>query len=130
MKFSWCTLMVNDMEKSLAFYQGFLGLNINRRFSPDSDTDICFLSGGSDQAEIELIYNKNAAQKLTAIKAEEKGVGINLGIDIEGSLDEMIEKLDKHNIKVLRGPIQPSPQIRFLFVNDPNGYEVQLAEHL
>ncbi|MDD5601014.1 MAG: VOC family protein, partial [Actinomycetota bacterium] len=32
MKFCWTTIMVNDLEESLKFYQEIIGLPVNRRF--------------------------------------------------------------------------------------------------
>ena len=52
---------------------------------------------------------------------------ITVGIATE-SLDNTIELLKKNNIPILRGPISPNPTIQFIFVRDPDGYEVQLVE--
>jgi len=40
MNFCWVTINVKDMEKSLHFYQGIIGLDINRIFNPDNDREI------------------------------------------------------------------------------------------
>lgn len=131
MKLSWCTLMINDMEESLTFYQDVLDLKIQRRFNPAPNVEICFL-GETEQADgqtlVELICNKHLAEQLKQIP--QRGAGINLGFEVSSSLDETMSMLAEKNINILRGPIQPSPQIRFLFISDPSGYEIQLAEHL
>ncbi|NLK62709.1 MAG: VOC family protein, partial [Fusobacteria bacterium] len=31
-------------------------------------------------------------------------------------------------IDVIKGPFSPNPNIKFLYINDPDGYEVQLVE--
>ena len=34
MKFLWCTILINDLNKSLDFYQDIVGLPISDRFKP------------------------------------------------------------------------------------------------
>ena len=45
-----------------------------------------------------------------------------------------IDKEDGHYVKekdipIIRGPISPNPHVRFFFIKDPNGIEVQLVEN-
>ncbi len=40
MELCWVTLHVSDMERSLTFYNGVLGLPVTRRFSPAPGTEI------------------------------------------------------------------------------------------
>jgi len=40
MELCWITLHVSDMERSLTFYNGVLGLPVTRRFSPAPGTEI------------------------------------------------------------------------------------------
>ncbi len=44
MEFCWVTLPVKDLEESLAFYQGILGLPIDSRFNGDG-IDLAMLCG-------------------------------------------------------------------------------------
>ncbi|WP_081949463.1 VOC family protein [Paenibacillus durus] len=54
--------------------------------------------------------------------------GVSVGFDVE-SLDEAIENLKSKGIPVARGPIMPNPSLRFFYILDPDGFEVQIAEH-
>src|SRR6056297_1219309 len=42
MKFSWVTILVNDLEKSEKFYEEVVGLSVDRRLSA-GELNICFL---------------------------------------------------------------------------------------
>jgi len=121
MKYVWTTIMVKNMEESLAFYQEVLGLKLNRRFSPNPNMDLAFL--GEGDAEVELIYDAN----LTAL---EFGRHISMGFMSKEPLDKMIENLSQRGITIQDGPYQPNPMLKYLFILDPNGVRIQLIEDL
>ena len=118
MEFCWVTLNICNMEESLKFYHDLLGLNIFSRFSA-GDVEIAML-GKEDKPKIELMCNKHT-------KIENKGKGISIGFEVD-SLDETMAFLQKNNVSVTKGPFSPNPRIRFFFVSDPDGFEVQLVE--
>ncbi|MGI5891832.1 MAG: VOC family protein [Bacillota bacterium] len=124
MNFCWTTMTINDMEESLAFYEGVLGLIVQRRFSPNDNIEIAFL-GQAGQAQVELICNKHLADKLK--ENPHRGSGISLGFQVD-SLNDALELVKEKGIAILRGPIRVNPTTQFFFVNDPNGYEIQLVE--
>ncbi len=45
------------------------------------------------------------------------------------SLDEQIKLLEKKGLE-LKGPIQPNPNVRFIYVKDPNGVSIQFVENI
>jgi len=119
MEFCWITLQVNDMESSLHFYRDLLEIPISRRFSHDA-VEIVML-GSEDMPQIELICNKNETRK----KSSE---GISIGFEVI-SLDEAMNHMKNNNIQIEKGPFAPNPHIRFCYINDPDGFEVQLVEN-
>ncbi|WP_238654717.1 VOC family protein [Paenibacillus piscarius] len=119
LKMNWMTLRVRDLEASLDFYHRILGLPVERRF--ESRGKQIVMLGEEGQPKLELIQGSDPALK------PECGVSIGYGV---GSLDEAIDELAKEGIPVARGPIAPNPGIRFCYILDPDGFEVQLAEHL
>ena len=121
MKFCWVTITVFDMEKSLLFYQDVLGLKINRRMQPRAGTEIVFLGTETD-TEIELIQHERNSHP-------EYGKDISLGFEID-NVDTKITELQDKNIPIHSGPFQPSPIIKFFYVEDPNGLKIQLVEHM
>lgn len=120
MKFNWCTITVNDMDESLAFYRDIVGLPVSRRFSDRPGVDICFLGDGETKVELICEAGRTAA---------ENPEGVSLGFMVP-SLDEMMAFVQKKGIGIESGPLQPNPHIRFIFVRDPNGVSVQFSESL
>lgn len=115
---NWITLRVRDLEASLDFYNRILGLPIDRRF--ESRGKQIVMLGTVDQPKVELIQGSDPALKPEC--------GVSVGFEVE-SLDDAIAYLKSHGIPVARGPITPNPHLRFFYVLDPDGFEVQLAEH-
>ena len=120
MKLIWSTLHVSDLERSLAFYQDILELPVTRRMDAGPHGQIAFLSAGD--VEIELIRQTDAPVPIS-------GDSISWGFAV-ASLESFMEKLKVHGIPVLKGPIQPSPFVRFLFIQDPDGMTIQIVEQL
>lgn len=118
MNFCWVTLPVKDLESSLAFYNGVLGIPIKSKQSGNG-IEMAML-GEENQAKIELISMSDNQHK--ALHSD-----ISIGIAVE-SMDGAMQLLKTKQIPVARGPVSPVPNIRFLFILDPDGYEVQLVE--
>ncbi len=76
--------------------------------------------GTVGQPKIELIQGSDPALKPEC--------GVSVGFEV-ASLDDAIVHLKSQGIPVARGPIMPNPHLRFFYVLDPDGFEVQLAEH-
>lgn len=115
---NWITLRIRDLDASLAFYHGILGLPIERRFE-SRGRQIAML-GAAGQPKIELIEGSE-------IKVEPQS-GISVGFEVE-NLDLAIEELNSRGIPIARGPIESNPDLRFFYVLDPDGFDVQLAQH-
>ncbi|MDD3350794.1 MAG: VOC family protein [Eubacteriales bacterium] len=120
MKFCWSTLMVNNMDESLKFYQEIVGLPLNRRFPAGPGVEIAFL--GEGETQIELICNE-------AIKADNVGQSISWGFEVD-TLDEMTTVLKEKGIEIHSGPYQPNPHVKFFYVLDPNGLKIQFVENV
>lgn len=118
MKFCWTTIMVKNMEESLKFYQGIIGLNIDRRFKAGPGMEITFL--GEGETKLELIHDSNLEQ-------------VNLGKDISvgfqvNSVDEMMTFVKEKGLEIHSGPFEPNPNIKYFYILDPNGLKIQLLE--
>ncbi|TCK88016.1 lactoylglutathione lyase [Natranaerovirga hydrolytica] len=119
MKFCWCTITVSNLEESVKFYEEIVGISVNKRLSIPNG-EIIFLGDG--ETKIELVYN-------TENKGVQVGNNISLGFEVK-SVEDKIDFVNKKGIKVEAGPIQPTPQIKFFFIKDPNGVKIQFVEHL
>ncbi|MDD2296304.1 MAG: VOC family protein [Sphaerochaetaceae bacterium] len=117
MKYCWTTISVKDLDASIAFYRDIVKLPVKRRFPVGPGSEIAFLGDGETQ--IELIKHPHEAPPI--------GAGISLGFAVD-SLDETLAFIAKQGIEVESGPFQPTDQIKFFYVLDPNGVRIQFAQ--
>lgn len=121
MKFSWTTLIVKDLEKSLSFYQNVVGLNVNRRFKAGEKVEIAFLSENDGDTEVELICN-------TEINDIETSSHVSMGFVAE-DLAEVMKNLDKYGFEYDNTVLSPNPHVDFFYAKDPNGFKVQFVKN-
>lgn len=121
MKFCWVTLNVDNFEESLKFYCELLGLEQCSRFTAGGDVEIAML-GEKNKPKIELISSSKN-------KVANRGTGISIGFEVD-SLEKAMEYVQSHHVAITKGPFSPTPKIRFFYVNDPNGIEIQLVENI
>lgn len=119
MKYGFVTITVNDMGESERFYKDVLGLKESRRFSPQPGIDIMFLQDDEGSA-IELIAHEG--HENTAAR-----VPVSIGFQVE-SLEETMGMLKGKKVPISRGPLGAPGGVRFLFVKDPNGVEIEFIE--
>lgn len=119
MKFTWTTLQVSNLDKSLAFYHDLLGLPIHSRF-PAKSGEIAML-GTPDGTKLELLCTG-------APLPHPVGLGISMGFAPD-NMDVLLRTLEAHDIP-LPPPVSPNPSLRFYFLPDPDGYTIQLVEEL
>jgi lactoylglutathione lyase len=120
MKFLWTTILVNNMDESLKFYEEIVGLKLTERFQAGPGMEISFL--GEGETKVELIYNEK-------FKKLDAGNRVTLGFKVE-SLEEKIDFIKEKGINSLRGPIQPNPSIKYFIIKDPDGVKIQFAQQL
>lgn len=115
----WITLSVKNMRESLKFYNELLGIEIFKRFSPNPGVDIAMI-GKKDGPKVELICSGDNNSRIQTR-------GISIGFQVN-SLDEIMEYMKEKGISIKRGPISPSAGVRFFFIEDPDGVEIQIVE--
>lgn len=120
MKFCWTTIMVKDMEASLAFYTEVLGLKVNRQYQAGPDAKIAFL--GEGDTEVELICN-------TGKPEVHYGDDISMGFEVQ-SLEEVLSLLKQKGIDPITDILKPNPHVQFFYVRDPNGLKIQFVQNL
>jgi lactoylglutathione lyase len=119
-------IRVFDLEKSIAFYTGQLGMTLLRRKDyPSGEFTLAFVGYGDEDsnAVIELTHNwgqKEPYQLGTAFGHLAVGVP-----DIYGTC----ERLAKAGVKIPRppGPMKHGGSV-IAFVEDPDGYKIELIE--
>jgi lactoylglutathione lyase len=119
MKLLHTMLRVHDLEKSLAFYCGFAGLHEVRRTPVGDEATLVFLTDEEELYFVELTYNHDKPD-------------YTLG-DQYGHLAFGTPDLDAVEAEVKRRgweywPSRPELKSRYLFVCDPDGYDVEIIE--
>lgn len=117
MKFKWTTIQVTSLDNSLKFYKDLLGMKIARVIEGGNHSIV--MLGEDDDAKIELIPISTACR-------ENLGNGVSIGLAFK-NIDDLVEKIKSKGMPIV-GPIAPIPGIRFFFVNDPDGYTIQLLD--
>jgi len=120
MGFCWATIQVADLEKSIAFYRDVVGLPLNRRFAGGGGgMELAFLGDGPTQVELICVAGRKPAGRVE---------GVTLGFEV-ASLEERMAHAASKGFPVERGPLSPNPSMRFFYVRDPDGVEVQFVEN-
>ncbi len=121
MNIKFITIAVKDLEKSLKFYKEILNFTEVKRFSPMDGINIVFLKD-KNSGLIELIENHNKPSEENDANTK---VSIGLGVsDMERELNELKSK----GIEPIRGPIEVPSGEKFVFIEDPDGVEIELIE--
>ncbi|MCF7794128.1 MAG: VOC family protein [Candidatus Cloacimonetes bacterium] len=120
MKVTLITIHVSEMQESLKFYQNILGMEIINEIHPNENMRIVFLKG-EGEVKIELIEDKSITQ------LDKFSSPVSMGIFID-DMNEILQMLKEKKVPVKRGPISVPSGSKLLFIEDPNGVEVEFIE--
>lgn len=123
MKFLHTMIRVNDIERSLNFYQELIGLSLSRT-KELSDATLYFLSDGYGSSELELTYNHELPEG-----------GYKHG-NYLGHLAFQVEDMDKftEQLKAFGMDYDVAPFMlkavgsQIAFINDPDGISIEIIE--
>ena len=125
MKYLHTMIRVVDLEKSIRFYTEGLGFTlVSRNDYPDGKFTLAFLRSGNSDNEpmIELTYNWETS------KYERGNAYGHVAYSVD-SIDKVRERLRKHGYDLSWGPgSTPNGRRTMAFVDDPDGYEIELLE--
>jgi lactoylglutathione lyase len=114
-------MRVSDMEQTIQFYTDVLGLEVLERKVSPRGSHLAFLKVPNSEELIELTSFPPSGP----VKVQEDLV--HLAFQVE-SLDDTIASLNAKGVKVTDGPTQSSSGSRFIFIDAPDGYEIELIE--
>ena len=114
-------MRVSDMDQTIAFYQEVLGLEVVERKVSPRGSHLAFLAVPNSEELIELCSFPASGP----VKVQEDLVHLAFEVD---NLDRAIGVLKEKNIPITDGPTQTSTGSRFIFIDAPDGYEVELIE--
>ncbi len=118
-------IRVNDLEESIDFYTKLLGMRELRRTDvPDGKYTLAFVGYGSerDHTVLELTYNYGTDHYDQGTAFGHLALGVS---DIKAT----VEKLRAAGAKIVRepGPVKFGTTV-IAFIEDPNGYKIELIE--
>ena len=128
MKYLHTMIRVVDLNKSLHFYVEALGFTVVKRDDYEKDRfTLVFLRAPGDQGNdapmIELTHNWDT-------KSYSRGDAYGHLAYAVQSVDEVQKKLQIKGYDLSWGPgLTPSGKTKMAFVDDPDGYEIELLEY-
>lgn len=114
-------MRVSDMDQTIAFYTEVLGLEVLERKVSPRGSHLAFLRVPNSEELIELCSFPPSGP----VKVQEDLV--HLAFQVE-NLDQTIAALQQRGVRITDGPTTTSSGSRFLFIDAPDGYEVELIE--
>ena len=120
-KFLHTRMRVNDLERTLEFYQRVFGLEVTRRHESPRGSKLAFLAVPNSEEEIEITYFPGSGP----VKVQEDLM--HLAFEVE-SMKAFQEHLEQIGVPLSDGPTQSSSGSVFAFVDAPEGYEIEVIE--
>jgi len=123
MKLLHAMIRVQNIEKSLKFYQELLDMNLVNEMRLD-DCSLYFLADQDGQTQIELTYNDETSQGGYEIG---NGFG-HLAFNVN-SMDEFTLKMKNLGYEYTQEPFKlDNYDLKIAFLKDPDGYQIELIE--
>lgn len=119
MKLNHTMLRVRDLDRSLKFYCEFLGLEEVRRHDLGDEATLVFLSDAERSHYIELTFNKDG-------RDYELGNQFGHLALVTEDLDSIVAKVESAGIWHRKS--KPSTRSRYIFVKDPDDYEIEILQ--
>ena len=109
------------MDQTINFYTNVLGLEVLERKVSPRGSHLAFLKVPNSEELIELTSFPPSGP----VKVQEDLVHLAFQVD---SLNDTIASLNAQGVKITDGPTQTSSGSRFIFIDAPDGYEIELIE--
>ena len=116
-------LRVNDVERSVKFYEAALGLKVARRHTSPRGAQLVFLATPNSDEEIELCQMPPGAP---AVQVQPDLMHLAFEVD---DLEAFAAGLKARGIALSDGPTRTGSGSLIAFIDAPEGYEVELIQH-
>ncbi len=119
MKLAHTMIRVKDLDATLEFYTGFLGLTETRRRSIGDEAMLIFLEDDAGAYQIELTVNHGK---------HEYELGDQFGhlAFFTEDLEQVVSDVESRGWWYRRS--KPDMSSNYIFVKDPNGYDIEILE--
>ena len=114
-------MRVSDMDQTINFYTSVLGLEVLERKASPRGSHLAFLKAPNREELIELCSFPPSGP----VRVQEDLVHLAFQVD---NIDDTITTLIAKGITITDGPTTTSSGSRFIFIDAPDGYEVELIE--
>jgi lactoylglutathione lyase len=114
-------MRVNDIEKTISFYEKALGLTVSRRHTSPRGAQLAFLKTPNSEEEIELCQLPNSPSVHVQPDL------MHLAFEV-ADLKAFAAELEKKGFKLSDGPTTTGSGSVIAFIDAPEGYEVELIQ--
>jgi len=119
MKLAHTMIRVKDLDQTLAFYTEFLGLREVRRSPIGDEATLVFLTDAGERYHLELTYNHDG-------RDYELGNQFgHLAFHVD-DLEPVVADVERRGWWYRRS--KPGNRSKYIFVKDPNGYDIEILE--
>ncbi len=125
-RIAYVAFRVLDLDRSLKFYKGLLGMRERQRIPLDSGVTETLLGYGdaSKDAGILLLHNPKRTEPYT------HGDAFHRFIVSVKDLPGLLSHLKENGVAVARGPTRvENLKLSYAFITDPDGYTIELVEN-
>ena len=117
MKLAHTMIRVRDLEATLSFYTGFLGLREVRRKSIGDEATLVFLTDESGGYHIELTYNHDGRDYEIGNQFGHLAFHVT-------DLEAVVAKVEEKGWWFRRS--NPKSSSNYIFIKDPDGYDIEI----
>jgi lactoylglutathione lyase len=114
-------MRVSDMDETIRFYTHVLGLEVAERKTSPRGSSLAFLKVPNSDELIELASYPPSGP----VKVQPDLVHLAFEVD---NLEDAMQDLAAKHVPITDGPTQSSSGNRFIFIDAPDGYEIELIE--
>jgi lactoylglutathione lyase len=115
-------MRLNDLERSVKFYEQALGLKVTRRHTSPRGAQLAFIATPNSEEEIELCQMPAGAEP---VKVQPDLM--HLAFEVE-DLEKFAAELTKKGFALSDGPTKTGSGSMIAFIDAPEGYEIELIQ--
>ncbi len=115
-------MRINDIERSVKFYEAALGLTASRRHTSPRGAQLVFLTTPNSEEEIELCQMPPGAEP---VKVQPDLMHLAFEVD---NLEAFAAELKQKGFALSDGPTKTGSGSIIAFIDAPEGYEVELIQ--
>jgi lactoylglutathione lyase len=115
-------MRLNDLERSVKFYEQALGLKVTRRHTSPRGAQLAFIATPNSEEEIELCQMPPGAEP---VKVQPDLM--HLAFEVE-DLEKFAAELVRKGFALSDGPTKTGSGSVIAFIDAPEGYEIELIQ--